>query len=360
MAGIQTGFFTHDLQLRRLDGLGDPLKALGEAVDFETFRPLLDRLLGVRGGGPGRRPWDRVLMFRILVLQTVRGLSDEKLEFELIDSASAQRFVGLSPHDPVPDSRTIWLFRDSLAKSKPPSADGVPADDRDGVRVLFDHFHEQLSALGLLCREGKTVDAMIVEVPRQRNPREDNQSIKKGGVPADWPGQPRKLAQKDLDARWTVKRGRAYYGYKNSIAGGNGDDLIHDYRVAPANSHDSTIIPESYFQPPAAGTVAYGDSAYAKPVVLARLASAGIEPRIHEQRLAGKELSDEQRESNRVKSKVRARIEHRFGRMRMNLKGLAVRAIGLVRCRAAVGLLNLVYNLTEYTRLRRVAGAMGA
>lgn len=234
MAEIQTGFFTHELQLRRIDGLGDPLKALGASIDFEIFRPLLEQLLGARRGGPGRPPWDRLLMFRILVLQTVLGLSDEKLEFELIDSASAQRFVGLSPHDPVPDSRTIWLFRDTLTKAR--MAEG---DDRDGVRLLFDLFHEQLASRGLLCREGRTVDAMIVEVPRQRNTPGDNKTIKRGGVPADWPGQPRKLAQKDVDARWARKNFVTYYGYKNSIVGGVTDGWVHDYRVCPAAGRGS-------------------------------------------------------------------------------------------------------------------------
>ena len=352
MAEIQTGFFTHEIQLRRLDELGDPLKAVGEAVDCEMFRPLLDTLLGAIGTGPGRKPWDRVLMFKILVLQLVRGLSDEKVEFELIDSASAQRFAGLSPHDKVPDSRTIWLFRDTLAKSTLPGegdSEGI-----DGVRALFDLFHRELAAKGLLCREGRTVDAMIVEVPRQRNPKEENKQIKKGEVPDAWEQKPRKLAQKDTDARWTLKRGRAYYGYKNSIVGGNRDCFIHGYVVAPATAHDSKIIPDCYFEAACEGGTAYGDSAYTHERIRERLARAGIESRIHEQRLAGKELTEAQKESNRVKSKVRARIEHRFGRMRTCLKGLAIRSIGLVRCRAMIGMLNLVYNLMEYARLRRL------
>jgi len=355
MAQIQTGFFTHEIQLRRLDKLGDPLKAIGEVIDFEIFRPTLNSLLGVRAAGPGRPPWDRIMMFKILILQLVRGLSDEKLEFALIDSASAQRFVGLSPHDPVPDSRTVWLFRDTLAKCRLPGSDGDAegAEGIDGARALFDMFRHELAAKGLLCREGRTVDAMIVEVPRQRNPKEENQEIKKGGVPGEWKKQPRKLAQKDTDARWTLKRGRAYYGYKNSIVGGNSDHFIHGYLVAPATAHDSKIIPDCYFQAAGGASTAYGDSAYTHKDIAARLSQAGIESRIHEQRLAGKEPDEGQKESNRVKSKVRARIEHRFGRMRMCLGGLAIRSIGFVRCRATLGMLNLVYNMMEYARLMR-------
>lgn len=94
--------------------------------------------------------------------------------------------------------------------------------------------------------------------------------------------------------------------------------------VAPATAHDSKIIPDCYFEAAGEGAAAYGDSAYTHKDIAARLARAGIESRIHEQRLAGKEPSESQKESNRIKSKVRPRIEHRFGRMRTNLKGLAI------------------------------------
>ena len=188
------------------------------------------------------------------------------------------------------------------------------------------------------------------------NSREENQQVKRGELPEEWPNQPRKLAQKDLEARWTRKNHVTYYGYKNSIVGGNTDQLIHDYRVSPANAHDSTIVPDSYFVAESPGATAYGDSAYSKPGLLAKLVSAGIEPRIHEQRLAGRQLSETQKRSNRIKTRIRARIEHRFGRMRSCLGGLGVRAIGLARCRASIGMVNLVYNLMEYERLQRPIG----
>ena len=354
MKAIQTGFFTHEIQLRQIDEIGDPLSAISRTVDFESFRPMLNTLLGTPTGGVGRPPWDQVLMLRILVLQIIRGLSDEMIEFELIDSASAQRFAGISPHDPVPDSRTIWLFRDSLSKSKhagQATADGTSAGI-DGARALFDQFHQMLAEKGLLCREGKTVDAMILEVPRQRNSRKENESVKNGVTPGDWKTQPRKLAQKDLEARWTRKRDVNYYGYKNSIVGGNTDNFVHDYVVAPANSHDSQIIPGSYFKPESEISYAYGDSAYSGAPIAEKLEQANIISHIHTKGSRDKPLSAIEVEINHLKSKVRVRIEHRFGRMKTCLHGLAIRGIGLVRNRSAVGLINLVYNMLEYSRLQ--------
>jgi hypothetical protein len=58
-----------------------------------------------------------VLMFKVLVLQTLYTLSDEQTEYQLKDRLSFMRFVGLALHDPVPDAKAIWLYREHLARA---------------------------------------------------------------------------------------------------------------------------------------------------------------------------------------------------------------------------------------------------
>jgi hypothetical protein len=93
----QPGFFDADERLRALSAAGDPLERLRAAVDFELFRPeleaALDRADRSRGGRP---PYDAVLMFRILVLQTLYTLSDDQIEYQLRDRLSFMRFAGLA------------------------------------------------------------------------------------------------------------------------------------------------------------------------------------------------------------------------------------------------------------------------
>ena len=117
MAG-QPGFFDLDERYQALSANGDPLVRLSQLIDFEVFRaPLLtalqrsDRLKG------GRPPYDPVLMFKILVLQTLYTLSDDATEFQIRDRLSFMRFLGLGLEHPVPDAKTIWLFREQLTRA---------------------------------------------------------------------------------------------------------------------------------------------------------------------------------------------------------------------------------------------------
>ena len=114
----QAGFFDVDERLRRLSDLGDQLEGFRSAVDFELFCGELDRALaysdGVQGGRP---PFDPVMMFKILIIQTTNNLSDERAEYLINDRLSFMRFLGLGLSDRVPDARTIWLFRERLTKA---------------------------------------------------------------------------------------------------------------------------------------------------------------------------------------------------------------------------------------------------
>ena len=87
-------------------------------IDFEVFRGDLEAALSrsdrAKGGRP---PYDPVLMFKVLVLQTLYTLSDEQTGYQLKDRLSFMRFVGLALHDAVPDAKTIWLYREQLAQA---------------------------------------------------------------------------------------------------------------------------------------------------------------------------------------------------------------------------------------------------
>ena len=166
-------------------------------VDFERFRPVLERVVPRSDGAKGGRPaFDHVLMFKVLLLQAMHALSDERAEYLAKDRLSFMRFLGLGLADPVPDANTIWTCREALKRT-------------GAVDMLFAQFDAMLREAGYLAMGGQIVDASIVAAPKQRNTEAEKAAIKAGQIPEGWATKPAKLRQKDRDARWTVKFGKA-------------------------------------------------------------------------------------------------------------------------------------------------------
>src|SRR5262249_32314967 len=151
--------------------------------------------------------------FKVLVLQTLYTLSDDQTEYQLKDRLSFMRFVGLALHDPVPDAKTIWLYREQLARA-------------GAAEKLFARFDALLREKGWLAMGGQ-----IIEARRPRLTQAEKDTLKGGGTPAEW--NPARGAQIDRDGRWTIKRGRKreappgrqrqveiavpVFGYKNHV-----------------------------------------------------------------------------------------------------------------------------------------------
>ena len=108
----QPGFFDLDRRYVALSAAGDPLERLALVIDFELFRDQLEAALArsdrAKGGRP---PYDAVLMFKMLVLQTLYTLSDDQTEYQIRDRLSFMRFLRLVLEDRMPDAKTLWLFR---------------------------------------------------------------------------------------------------------------------------------------------------------------------------------------------------------------------------------------------------------
>src|SRR3546814_15541868 len=78
---VQRGLFDLDERYAALSAAGDPLEKLGALIDFELFRPDLDAALQRSDGSTGGRPpLDAVMMFKVLVLQTLYALSAAESE----------------------------------------------------------------------------------------------------------------------------------------------------------------------------------------------------------------------------------------------------------------------------------------
>jgi IS5 family transposase len=337
----QPGFFDINERTTKLTEMGDPLVALKRLIDWEAFRPCLNVVYDKpRKSNAGAKPIDVVLMFKIMVLQQLHNLSDDRIEYQIRDRLSFMRFLGLQLESRVPDAKTIWLFRERLK-------------ELNLVDELFERFHDQLAMRGYVAREGQMIDATFVEVPRQRNNREENATIKSGKTPQEWYQNPNKLRQKDTDARWVKKNNERYYGYKNHINADQTNKLVQSFAVSNAAVHDSQVFEELLDQTiDTEGTKRpiYADSAYRSKDQEESLADKGFESQIHEKGSRCHPLTDEQKASNRIKSKTRARVEHVFGAQHA-MGGHIVRTIGIARARAKIGMMNLIYNMRRMIQL---------
>jgi len=343
----QLGFFDVDKRLTALSAKGDPLEAIDRLVPWESFRADIEMVVltpdEARKSNAGRKPFDAILMLRMLVLQSLYNLADEQVEYQVRDRLSFTRFLRLGIEDGIPDGTTLWLFREKLAKA------GL-------IEKLFDRFDHHLGAHGYIARGGQIVDATIVAVPRQRNTRAESDAVKRGETPAAWKKKPAKNRQKDKDARWTQKHGKSFYGYKNHVNADAKHKLIRRYAVSDAAVHDSQEL-DGLLNKGNTSDDVFADSAYRSAETEAKLKARGFRSRIHVRASRGHPLSKAEEDANRKKSRVRARIEHVFGAQQTTPGGRLVRTIGIVRARAKIGLQNLVYNIRRLVTLQRMAAA---
>jgi len=192
----QPSFFGLREHLEKLSEDGDPLEVLDATVDFEYFRGWLLEGLGYGDGRKGGRPpFDPVSMFKALILQAQYNLSDARMEFMIRDRLSWMRFLGFDLGAPTPDENTIRLFRNKLTES-------------GALKRVMKAFDWQLQKKGYIPMSGQIVDASLVPAPKQRNTDDEKAAIKEGKSAKDiWTDEPNKAAQKDVDARWTLKVG---------------------------------------------------------------------------------------------------------------------------------------------------------
>jgi IS5 family transposase len=176
----QLGLFDEIDRLKELTELGDPLMILNDKINWESFRKVLKTIRPADNPdnekNAGRKPFDEVMMFKVMVLQRYYGISDDQMEFQLKDRRSFERFVsGGDTLYHMPDAKTIWLYRERF------KACGIS-------KKIFKLFQKQLEASGVIGKSGKIIDASFVEVPRQRSSREENKQVKEGIIPEGWEG----------------------------------------------------------------------------------------------------------------------------------------------------------------------------
>lgn len=298
-------------------GRNASLERLSGEVKWYRFENLLKRL---RSDGPGRPPFDPLLMLKALLLQQWYGLSDADLEEAINDRVSFRKFVGLSLEAPSPDHTTLCRFRNRLVE------EGLS-------EKLFSEFERQLEKRGLILKRGTMIDASLVETPfRPGSPDGTREAV-------------------DEDAANTARKGKpgGHYGYKVHLGVDHGSRLIRRLTLTPANVNDTVPADALVCGDEAA---VYADKAYAKRERRRWLRSLGIKPRImHKSWGGGPPLSSWQRRHNRLIAPIRSQVEGVFATLKRWMGMVSVRYKGLARNQNHWLLVALAYNMNRALKL---------
>jgi IS5 family transposase len=285
-------------------------------------------------------------MLKVLVLAAQNNVADARMEYLIRDRLSWLRFLGFDLGAPTPDANTIRLFREKLTEA-------------GALDAVFADFDRQLKERGYLAMGGQIVDATLVAAPKQRNTTPEKDAIKAGKTAREiWPDEPARAAQKDTDARWTLKFAKARpmpdgkpgtdiaipsFGYKSSISICRTFGFIRKCKVTDGARFDGRMLRDVVTSDNTASDV-WADTAYRSQANEAWLKRQSRVSRIHRKKPRGKPMPDHVRRGNATKSKVRARVEHVFARQKDQM-GLFIRTIGIKRAEAKITLANLVYNM---------------
>jgi len=343
----QQSLFGLSEHLEKLSEHGDPLEVLDVTVDFEYFRGWLVEGLGYSDGAKGGRPpFDPVSMFKALILQAQHNLSDARTEFMIRDRLSWMRFLDFDLGAPTPDENTIRLFRNKLTET-------------GTLKRVMKAFDWQLQKKGYIPMSGQIIDASLVPAPKQRNTEDEKAAIKAGKSAGEiWKDEPNKAAQKDVDARWTLKIGGKVryrpdgtplpmiaipvFGYKSHISIDRRFGFIRESAVTSASQADGRQL-KHVVSTDNTGSNVWADSAYRSKKNERWLADKMFVSQIHRRKPAGKPMPAATARANAKKSSIRAAVEHVFAHQK-NRFGLFIRTIGLARAEAKLILANLAYN----------------
>ena len=217
---------------------------------------------------------------------------------------------------------------------------------------LFNDFDAQLNNEGYIAQKGQIVDASFVDVPKQRNTREENAEIKAGNTPQGFMDDTNVGCQKDTDARWAKKNQETHFGYKNHATVDNKHKLIRNYEVTSAEVHDSNVFVDLLAENTSKDV--WADSAYQSKKAERELAEKGMRSHVNKKGQKNKPLTDREKKANTTRSKIRVRVEHVFGSITNEQGGLYFRVIGLSRTKAKIGLMNMVYNMRRFVTLHKI------
>lgn len=299
-----------ELFLARMEAL------LPWAMMLEVIEPVYPK------AGNGRRPYPLDTMLRIHCMQQWYSLSDGAMEDALYEITSMRLFAKLSLDQAIPDRTTIMNFRHLL-------------EQHQLARQLFDAVNQWLSDAGIMMKQGTLVDATLIEAPCSTK---------------------NKRGERDGEMHQTKKGNQWYFGMKAHIGVDAKSGLTHSLETTAANEHDLNQV----------GNLLHGEEAFV-------FADAGYQGAENREELADvkaqwaiamrpgrlKELKKHPRKNKaviafeRLKSSIRAKVEHPFRIIKRQFGFVKARFKGLRKNDSQLAMLFTLANLFRVDQIIR-------
>jgi IS5 family transposase len=371
----------------RIEYVDSFLKELDSIIDFNKLRPILkNNGIGTKNVC-GVKAYDQVMMFKILLIQKFYNLSDEKAEEQLNVNLLYMRFVGMSLEELAPNSTTIGRFRNSLIKSKlyDKLFENVNKQLEDagliasvGKDVLMDatltksnndtiknkNKEQKSETRKKVEADNKAIDVLIQEELEKKkpSPKTISRLLKKKAYNSktlknEELDEIQKRDTKDIetskkiieneedsydhknkvdkDVRVGYQAGKKQYasGYKNHIATDADSGAILEKLTTFANTSDISTVDIFVEKLGDDMKSLYADKAYKSEAVDKLLKEKEIENNIclKETQKMSNEDRKNQRENEKPKHKIRAKVEHTFALIKTQMKQSTTRFTGLLR-----------------------------
>ena len=264
-------------------------------------------------GERGNEPYDLERMLRIYLVQNLYNLSDMAAVAEVIDSRAFSDFCGVESSNQVPDGDTLGRFRNILL--------------RNGIQQeLFAQVVELLMQRGLILKRGTIVDSTFIEAPSS------TKNEKK---------------ERDPQAHSAKKGNTWHFGYKAHIGVDKESGLVHTVKVTAANEHDVTVTSELLT---GEEEEVYGDSGYLGAEKRPEKNKAGKSVHYKINRRPSQSKNKSARSQAQIKrhehekSSVRAKVEHVFAVVKLQLRFRKTRYRGL---RKQIAKMNIMFALAN-------------
>lgn len=300
---MMTGFERYTKKTRRAQFLEE----MGQVVPWAKLCALIEPHYPKAGGG--RPPVGVERMLRIYFLQQWFNLSDPAVEEALYDSVVMRDFVGIDlGREPVPDETTICKFRHLL-------------EEHALGGEMLETVNLHLQSQGVRITTGTIVDATIIHAPSSTKNRE---------------------GKRDPEMHQTKKGNQWYFGMKAHVGVDSKTKMIHTVVATAANVADATVLPDLLH---GEETRVWGDQAYRGQSQVIHSQAPRAQDCTHRRYRYKNRVDEAERARNRAKSKVRSKVEHVFGVLKLKFGFVKVRYRGLKknanRLFAACALVNL-------------------